>query len=287
MSRRVRSGMETVPLLVVGGGNMGSAIIAGAISGGLMEPSDIGVVEPDALKRQTLFEAHGVACFGQGAAAMEWLRGRESGSSAGQVLLAVKPQSLVDAMAGLTPGMERPRVVITILAGTPGSRVHSLMHKARVVRAMPNLPMKIHQGTTAVCLSAGAHPGDDGFAMRLFGIDGQLVVRIEESLMDAFTALAGSGPAYVFFLAEAMHQAAIKMGFDPATALDVVRETVAGAAALLAESFVEPAGLREAVTSKGGTTAAAMDVLDKAGAMETWVKAIVAARDRGRELGRV
>ncbi|CAG0949551.1 pyrroline-5-carboxylate reductase [Phycisphaerales bacterium] len=276
--------MDTTPLLVVGGGNMGSAIIAGALSGGLLQSSDLAAIETDELKRQTLFEEHGIACFARADEGMNWLHGRESGESQGQVLLAVKPQSLPAAAEALSLHSDRSRVVITILAGTPGSRVHAALPRSRVVRAMPNLAMRVHQGATAVCLSAGAHPGDEDFALQIFGIDGQLVVRIEESMMDAFTALAGSGPGYVFFLAEAMQEAAVKMGFDPATALDVVRETVAGAAALLAESFVDPAGLRDAVTSKGGTTAAAMSVLHDAGVMQAWVRAIVAARDRGREI---
>lgn len=112
-----------------------------------------------------------------------------------------------------------------------------------------------------------------------------MVVTIEESLMDAFTAVAGSGPAYVF-LAEAMIQASVRLGFDEPTARDIVRETIAGEGNLLAESAEAPEKLRAAVTSKGGTTEAACKKLDEAGVMPALVEAIRAARDRGREFGK-
>jgi len=151
---------------------------------------------------------------------------------------------------------------------------------------MPNLPAKIRQGITALCAGAGTRPGDDSFAREIFGGVGPMVVTIEESLMDAFTAVAGSGPAYVFYLAEAMIQASVRLGFDEPTARDIVRETIAGAGNLLADSAEAPEKLRAAVTSKGGTTEAACKKLDEAGVMPAIVEAIRAARDRGREIGK-
>src|SRR5690606_13250813 len=155
---------------------------------------------------------------------------------------------------------------------------------AAVVRAMPNLPARIRQGATAICLGDGAAPGDDDFALALFRGIGPLVLRIDESLMDAFTAVAGSGPAYLFYLAEAMTRAATELGFDAPAAREIVKATLAGSASLLAQSSESPADLRAAVTSKGGTTEAATTVLDNAGVMNAIVRAITAARDRGREL---
>jgi pyrroline-5-carboxylate reductase len=262
-------------LLVVGGGAMGGAVLAAGLRAGVLTAERTAVVEPDAGKHAGL----GVRCFVDGAAGAAWLATQGAGA---QVLLAVKPQMLADAAAGLG-GAANGRVVISILAGTPGQRVRAALAGARVVRAMPNLAVRVGRGCTALCASAGAAPGDDALARRLFGAAGT-VVEVEEALMDAFTALAGSGPAYVFYLAEAMTRAAGEMGMDPRVADAVVRETIVGAAALLAESKDAPGVLRAQVTSRGGTTAAATRVLDEAGVMEAWVRAIVAARDRGREL---
>ncbi len=207
--------------------------------------------------------------------------------SPSQVLLAVKPQML-PTLADEIRGVIGPRIVISILAGTPGSKIRERLGPAvSVVRAMPNLPATIRQGTTAICLSDGASPGDDDLARSLFAAVGQVVITIEEAMMDAFTAVAGSGPAYVFYLAEAMTRAAVDVGFDETTAVKIVRETIAGSAALLGQSFDNPAALRAAVTSKGGTTAAATQVLDQANVIDTFRRAITAARDRGSELSQL
>jgi pyrroline-5-carboxylate reductase len=177
------------------------------------------------------------------------------------------------------------RIVITILAGTPSGTVRSMLGgRGRIVRAMPNLPAGIRQGVTAVSRGAGAIEGDLRPAMELFGALGPLVVEIDESLMDAFTAIAGSGPAYVFYLAQAMAEAATKMGIDADVAGRIVAQTIAGAAAMLVDAHADPAELRVSVTSKGGTTEAAIGVLTERGAMGALVEAILAARDRGRKL---
>jgi pyrroline-5-carboxylate reductase len=150
---------------------------------------------------------------------------------------------------------------------------------------MPNLPAAIGEGATAVALGEGARPGDEALAMRIFGAIGPVVERIDERLMDAFTAVAGSGPAYLFYLAEAMSRSAVALGFEPAAADRMVRQTLAGAALLLRGSAESPAALRGRVTSKGGTTEAAVNVLDGAGAMGAIERAVAAAEKRGRELG--
>ncbi|MDX2130635.1 MAG: pyrroline-5-carboxylate reductase [Planctomycetota bacterium] len=274
-------------LLVVGAGAMGGAIVDGALRSAVLPPDALAVVEPDAGRRARLPRT--VETFADLAGGGAWLRAR--GAHA-QVLLAVKPQALADVAAGLRPALgDDPRVVISILAGTPGAKVRALLACARVVRAMPNLALRVGRGCTAVCLSDGAAHPDDHFACALFGTGGQKVFRVDEALMDAFTALAGSGPAYVFYLAEAMQRAGVLMGFEHAQALEMVRETIAGAAALLAEGAgqtgaggPDPATLRAGVTSPGGTTAAAVRVLEDSDAMETWARAILAARDRGRTL---
>src|SRR5690606_24070097 len=138
---------------------------------------------------------------------------------------------------------------------------------------------------SAIALGAGAREGDQAIARQLMGGVGE-TIEIPERQMDAFTAVAGSGPAYLFYLAEGMLHAAVRLGFEQAVAMRIVMATLEGASAMLGASEVSPAELRARVTSKGGTTAAAMEVFDDARTLETIVAAIRAARDRGAELAR-
>ncbi|MEZ6234470.1 MAG: pyrroline-5-carboxylate reductase [Phycisphaerales bacterium] len=207
------------------------------------------------------------------------------------MLIAVKPQMFEAVGAELAPVLsstgqsERGEpLVVSIMAGTRAAAIRERLGGAvRVVRAMPNTPARIGQGVTGIAAGPGATEADLAVAERLFRACGPVVVRIDEGLMDAFTAVAGSGPAYLFYLAEAMERAAVAVGFDGATARGMVGQTIRGAAALL-EQGADPAALRAAVTSKGGTTAAATGSLDRDGVAEAVGRAIAAGRDRGREL---
>ncbi len=275
---------DSAKLVIIGGGNMARAIARGAIDARVVHASDVVVCEPDEAKRRE-FEKWGVRATASHTEALQSL------GAEGQVLLAVKPQMLgmvAEQVRGHWPVRDAGVVVISVLAGAPTTKIReALGNGVRVVRAMPNLAASIRQSATALCVGAGASAGDEDFAAKLCTGIGQLVVRIDESLMDAFTAVAASGPAYVFYLAEAMMKAAVELGFDAGTADRVVRETIVGAAALMAESFEAPGALRAAVTSKGGTTEAAARVLDGRGVMEAIVAALTAARDRGAELSKV
>lgn len=277
------------PIAIIGGGNMGRAIVCGGMaSGGPIDRGYVIVAEPDPSKHAP-FQEIGVQVVASASEALRILTKEEPEPGVGQVLLAIKPQMLVGLASEIGPALTGlPRIVISILAGTPSEKVRAALGgRVRVVRAMPNLPATVRQGTTAVCLGAGARSDDDVLARELFGDIGQLVVTIEETMMDAFTAVAGSGPAYVFYLAEAMTKAAVEVGFDPETARDIVRETIAGSGALLAESLEDPGALRAAVTSKGGTTEAAVRVLETRRVQEAVAEAVKAARDRGAELARI
>jgi pyrroline-5-carboxylate reductase len=261
---------------IVGGGNMARAIIEGCLASGGFVAGDWAVAEPDPAKLAAM-RALGVEAV-EHANELASVLAKDA-----PILLAVKPQSLADVAADLA-GAASGRVIITILAGTPSSKVRdALGADCRVVRVMPNTPAQIGRATSAITLGAGARPGDDKLAERIFSAIGT-VVRIDESLMDAFTAVAGSGPAYVFFLAEAMVEAAHRVGFAPDVAEAIVRSTLAGSSLLLEGSEKSAADLRRAVTSKGGTTEAALAVLDRTGVLESVVEAIVAARDRGTHL---
>jgi len=273
--------MHNARVAVLGGGNMARAIVLGAVSAGALDNRNIVVADPEEVKRRAFTDAgiEAVANF------------RDAGgflTDETHILLAVKPQILPAAapdVAAAAGGASR--VVISVLAGTTGAGVRAeLGNWARVVRVMPNTPASIGKGVSAVTRSAGATEGDDALARTIMSAVGD-VVDVTEDLFDAFTAVAGSGPAYVFYLAEAMTRAAVAVGLDPALADRVVRGVIGGSAALLEdERGTDAAGLRAAVTSKGGTTAAATGSLDDDGVMDAFVRAITAARDRGRELGR-
>ncbi len=266
--------------LFIGAGNMARAIAAGAARAGAARAEDLAAVDPSA--------EGGEGGFGLVTSSVEegaaWLSHHPEAG----VVVAVKPQVFGEVSAAWGPVLAGggSRLVVSIMAGvTAGSVQRGLGDRARVVRVMPNTPIGLGLGMSAVCAGPGAGEHDVARAERLLGASGK-TMRIDEGLMDAFTALAGSGPAYVFHLAEAMVEAAEQLGFDRERALTIVRQTVAGAGALLDASPETPRALRAAVTSKGGTTAAAIGVLDDAGVSDAVVRAIHAARHRGAELGR-
>jgi pyrroline-5-carboxylate reductase len=177
--------------------------------------------------------------------------------------------------------------VLSILAGAPAATVReALGGRARVVRVMPNTPALVGRGMTALAPGPETTADDRAFARAFFGAVGT-VIEIDEARMDAFTAVAGSGPAYVFLLAEALAAAGAAAGLDAADALLAARETIAGAGVLLGGSAEEPAALRRRVTSPGGTTVAALAVFEDAGLREIVARAVLAARDRGAELARL
>lgn len=265
------------PLAVMGGGAMAEAIVLGALRSGVLS-GPVCVADPNA-DRRAVFE-HAVASAGE---AMDWLDGQDGD---GAVMLAVKPQML-EAVGGEIGDRVGERLVVSILAGSTSERVRSEMGGVcRVVRVMPNTPALIRRGTSAVSVSTSAAAEDGDAVEALFRGVGDVVVRVDESLMDGFTGVAGSGPAYVFYLAEAMEKAATEVGLPAEHARSIVAETIAGAAELLRSSGDDPAMLRARVTSKGGTTVAATNVFDDAGLADIVIRAITAARDRGRELGR-
>lgn len=267
---------STDDLVVIGFGAMASAIVEGALRAGVLDPGKTLAADPSPERRG---HAHllGLRSFER---AGDALRASEDA----RVMLAIKPQMLPDVMrecAGHAAGAR----VISILAGATIARVGEAFRTQRVVRVMPNTPARVGKGISAIAAGAGCAGEDVSFARDLFAAVGE-VLEINEGLMDAFTAVCGSGPAYVFYLAEAMTKAAREVGFDDAIADRIVRATIVGSASLLdADRARSAQELRALVTSKGGTTAAATGSLDESRVMDAFVRAIVAARDRGRQLG--
>jgi pyrroline-5-carboxylate reductase len=271
----------TTPLTsvaVIGGGNMATAIITGL--GALPRPPRITVSEPDPGKRAQ-FAALGHATVVDNRAAV---------AAADVVVLAIKPQVAGQVLPELGAAWTAGKLLISILAGTPTAKLEAGLaggpvKTPRVVRAMPNTPMAI--GLGMVGLSAGAHAGDADLALAeaMFAPCAK-VLRVPEAKMDAITAVSGSGPAYFFRVAEALVAAAMGLGFTRDEAVLLVGTTGTGSWQYLLSSGFEAAKLREQVTSPGGTTAAALAVVDAAGIDAMWAEAFAAAERRGKELAK-
>ncbi|MEM7284960.1 MAG: pyrroline-5-carboxylate reductase [Actinomycetota bacterium] len=259
-------------LLVVGGGKMGEALIGGLLAAEWTTPDGIVVVEPVEARRDELAKAHdGIGVV------------PDVGSAPPlpDVLVAVKPNHCEEVCRGL----ERRERVLSIAAGVTTESLDAwLPDGARAVRAMPNTPALVGCGMAAICGGAAAGPDDLSWASEILSAVGEVVV-LSEAHMDAVTGVSGSGPAYVFLMAEAMVDAAVAVGLDPGTADTLVRQTLLGASKLLAESGEPPARLRENVTSPGGTTAAGLDVFAQRDYRGVVADVVAAATARSVELG--
>ena len=253
--------------------------MAGAIIGGLLKagraPSSVHVVEPFEAQRQALVQRFGVGVF---AAAGPELAG------CGLVVWAVKPQSFVEAAAPCAPFVSGA-LQLSVMAGIRSAAIVAATGSQRVVRAMPNTPALIGQGIAGLFARAAVAADERAAVEQVLAPTGQLLWVAREEDLDAVTAISGSGPAYVFYVIEAMMQAAQDMGLDAAQGRRLAQATMAGAAALAMQSDEPPSVLRERVTSKGGTTHAAISSLEADGVKAAFVKALRAAQQRARELG--
>ncbi len=203
------------------------------------------------------------------------------------VVLAVKPQGFAAAADALKAWMGPETLVVSIMAGVTIARIGQALGITKIARAMPNTPGAIGMGATAFALSEMCSDAESLATSKLLEPLGLVVGPLGEDKMDAVTAVSGSGPAYVFLLAEALAAAGSSAGLDEATANALARETIVGAGALLGSASESPGELRKAVTSPGGTTAAAMDVLMSSGGLPDLMrKAVDAAARRGAELAR-
>lgn len=274
---------------------MGSAIIARSLDQRTIQPTDVLAIDPLDTNRHAA-QALGCATARDVAEAADAVHDIERRSGPALVLLATKPQALEVVAPALhaKPRWLRPHdhLVVSILAGIPTHAIAQTLQPAadkgpaiRVVRAMPNTPARIGAGVTALAPGALATADDIHRASALFRAVGHVEL-LDEHAFDAFTALVGSGPAYVFYLAQALEHAAHAMGFDPGRSRSLVLRTLVGSASLWqSQPTHDPAQLRASVTSKGGTTEAAIAVLDAHRACDALVQAVLAARDRAKALG--
>ncbi len=261
-------------IAILGAGKMGEALLSGMMRAG-EAPSDVIAAVRRADRAQALRDSYGI----------EVLAAADAAERASTLVITVKPQDMAGLLDEVAPKVKSDQLVITVAAGITTRFIESkLACNAPVVRVMSNTPVLVDEAMSVI--SPGRHAGEEHLRRteQLLRPVGK-VLRIPESQQDAATALSGSGPAYVYFLVEAMVDAGILLGMPRSTALDMVKQAVYGAATMLRESGEHPVILREAVTSPGGTTISAIRELERHGVRAAFLAAIESARDRGRELG--
>jgi len=274
MARKPQPLKSIGPLVLIGAGKMGSAMLEGWLARGL-DAKKISVIEPQPVKAIKALTRRGVKLNPKGRAA-----------PASVVVIAVKPQSATEALPRAAAYVGKVTLTLSIMAGrTIGFLANALPARSAIVRAMPNTPAAIGRGITVAVANGEVSARQRKQANDLLAAIGAVEWVSDERLMDAVTAVSGSGPAYVFLLAEAMTQAGIASGLPAELAARLARETVAGSGELLRRSSLDAATLRQNVTSPGGTTAAALEILMGPGGFDTLLtQAIAAATRRGREL---
>ncbi|MCG2575495.1 pyrroline-5-carboxylate reductase [Dechloromonas sp. XY25] len=264
-------------IVFLGGGNMANALIGGMVKQGFAA-TDIDVIDLGAEARAKLAASYGVTCHA----------GAETAPASPDILvLAVKPQQMKEAVAPLA-GKLGNALVISIAAGLDMAALSRWLGGHRtIVRCMPNTPALIGAGITGLCARPEVSAEQRAAADRVLKAVGTTVWIDDEAKIDGVTAISGSGPAYVFLFIEALQQAAAELGFTPEQGRQLAIETVHGAAALAALSSEPASTLRERVTSKGGTTEAALKVMAEKGVKEGIVAGCKAAEARGQELGKI
>jgi len=263
---------------IIGGGNMGEALIKGLLT----NKYRVHVCENNISRVKYLTKKYPQIV----------MKAFESIKASSVIVLAVKPQDMEKAFSWVsTDDSRKDKLYISIAAGLPTQYFEKHLKnsifcpKPRVVRAMPNMPALINEGMTGICKGQHATDEDLKTAEEILSAIGQTVI-VKEAMMDALTAVSGSGPAYVFLFVEQWINAAVKLGFDPVQARRLVYKTLLGSAHLLEKSPFDAVELRAKVTSKGGTTQAAMDVFSKGKFDQLIYKALLAARKRAKELAK-
>ena len=263
-------------LAFIGGGMMGEAIIAGAIANDVTDAGNITVAEIVGSRRKALTSKYGVKATADVA---------EAAAAGDLVVLAVKPQEFANAAAPLNGALRADQTVMSIMAGVRIETIAEVTGHTAIVRTMPNTPATIGEGMTVwTATAAVAAPARDS-VRRLLSVLGEETAVDDEKYIDMATAVSGSGPAYVFLVIEALVDAAVEIGLEREMATRLVLQTVKGSARYAEKSGAAPAALREQVTSRGGTTEAALRELEDAGVRAAFARAVGAAYARAKELG--
>jgi pyrroline-5-carboxylate reductase len=261
---------------------IGSGVMAEAILGSLLKkkftiPEKIRASEPRQERRQELEERYQILTFA---------RNDEAAQHADVVILSVKPQRLHVVLKGLAGKIQDGALVISIVAGASISTISSVLGHSAVIRSMPNTPAQIGEGITIWCVSAEVSPAQVETGREILQAMGQEILVEEESYLDMATALSGTGPAYVFLFMEALIDSGVHLGFPRYIAEQLVVQTLKGSVEFFKANKAHPATLRNQVTSPGGTSAAALYYLEKAGFRTAISRAVWAAYERAQQLGK-
>lgn len=259
---------------VIGVGAMGEALVSGLLGAG-WDPDDVALCVRRLDRADEL--AHRTGCF-VSLDPLETIDGRDV------IVVAVKPRDVAGVLKALSGAVTEQQTVVSLAAGVTTQTYETQFGAVPVIRAMPNTPALVREGVTGIAPGSHAGARDLDIAREILGAVGSVRI-LDESLLDAVTAVSGTGPAYVFLLAEALTEAAMREGLPRDVAEGFVHQTIRGAGHLLTDTEKRPAELRYDVTSPGGTTAAAMHVLEEKGFRAVVEDAVRAAAERARELG--
>jgi pyrroline-5-carboxylate reductase len=259
---------------IIGGGKMGEAIVAGLVNGAMFDPDSLTVAEPGIDRRAYLSDTYGITCVADGAQI----------THPTTVLLAIKPQVFREVCERLAvaPAFD-PARVISIAAGVTTATIRSIFAGGALIRVMPNAPLMVGAGMSAVCVASDTPRVEGELVRELFSLMGDAVL-LDESLMNAVTAISGSGPAYFALFVEELTRAGEHLGLRPEDSLLLATQTLRGAARYLELTEETPVELRVAVTSPGGTTQAALETFEAKGFSGLVADAVAAAARRAEEL---
>jgi len=265
--------MANHKIVLIGGGNMGRSLLRGILKAGLTSAENFTVVDVDEDTLGVLRDEYGMRTSTNAAEAVV---------GAEVVILAVKPYILNSVLDGLAPTVETDQLFISIVAGVKGSYISKKLGKNNpVVRCMPNIAAIVDAAASGVSACGSATPEHLDIAEELLGAVGE-VVRVKENLLDAVTGLSGSGPAYIYMVIEALCDGGVRMGLTRDISMKLAIQTVSGAAQVVRESGEHPAVLKDRVTTPGGTTIAALNVLEAGGLRGMMIDAVVAATERAK-----
>jgi pyrroline-5-carboxylate reductase len=268
---------DDITIGFIGAGNMANALIKGLTTSGTYSQGQLAVSDNDPEKLNSIYEKFGLKGYTSNIQLVE---------ASKVILLAVKPQVIRVVLEEIKHAIKEGHLIVSIAAGIPIKMIQSIMgNNIPIIRVMPNTPALIQKGISAIAAGETATPSHMDIAKKIFEAVGKTMV-VDEEMMDAVTALSGSGPGYLFKIMEYLAAAAHKYGFDDKTSLLLVIQTVLGAAYLADESDLSLSRLREMVTSPGGTTAAALGFLEEKGLKDIIEGAIDAAYRRSIELGK-
>jgi pyrroline-5-carboxylate reductase len=266
-------------ITIIGSGNMGEALLKGLIQSGSSNPEYITCSDTRPERLAALAEQYRVLTTDDNTIAVGW---------ADIVVYAVKPQVITTVLQQTASGLDRSKLIISLAAGIPIAVIEACVKKElRLIRAMPNVGAAVLKSATAIAAGRHCLETDSAMAKAVFDAVGETVVIEENPLMDAVTGLSGSGPAFIFVVAEAMADAGVKMGLTRQDARSLAIQTILGAAVLLKETGEHPGELKDKVASPGGTTIAGLCELEAGGLRTALINAVEAATNRSGELGRL